>query len=87
MYIKIDPPDYRRLIRLNIARFRHERGLTQEQLSEAIDKSPQYISQIEGENSQTFPSVTMLAVIADKLQIPLFWLFYMDGQPMPFSEE
>lgn len=87
METSMDFKAYKRMVRLQIARFRRERGFTQEGLSEEIGKGQQYITQIEGENSKTFPSIATLVAIADALQIPLFWLFYTDGLPLPFPEE
>lgn len=87
MYSEMNDKEWKRWIRLQIARFRRERGLTQEQLSERIGKGQQYIAQIEGENSKTFPSISTLVEIANALQIPFFWFFYIEGQPLPFEEE
>lgn len=55
---------------LKIAYYRKICGMTQEELAEACDLSPGYISQLEGPNSYFCPSLKTLFTIAEVLNIP-----------------
>ncbi|HEY0835013.1 MAG TPA: helix-turn-helix transcriptional regulator [Azospirillum sp.] len=48
---------------------RSDRGLTQEQLAELIDRSVQTVSNME--RGETLPTIDTLARIAERLRIPL----------------
>ena len=50
---------------------RKNRGLTQEELAEACDLSPGYISQLEGPNCFFCPSLKTLFVIGEVLNVPV----------------
>ena len=60
-------------IAANIARFRRERGMTQEALAEEIGVSSQTIS--KWENSTTWPDVALLPVIADVFGVTIDALY------------
>ena len=44
-------------IGVNIGRFRRERGMTQEELAEAVGLSPDYISHLEAKGTAKAPSL------------------------------
>ncbi len=52
----------------NIKKFRQEKNLTQEQLSELCDISQDYLSEIE--RGKKTPSLKRFILIAEKLEIP-----------------
>ena len=52
----------------NIKKFRQEKKLTQEQLSELCDISQDYLSEIE--RGKKTPSLKRFILIAEKLEIP-----------------
>lgn len=52
----------------NIKKFRQEKNLTQEQLSELCDISQDYLSEIE--RGKKTPSLKRFILIAEKLKIP-----------------
>ena len=54
-------------IGLKIAYYRKLQGMTQEELAEACDLSPGYISQLEGPGCFFCPSLKTLFVIAEVL--------------------
>lgn len=54
-------------IGLKIAYYRKLQGMTQEELAEACELSPGYISQLEGPNSSFCPSLRTLFTIAEVL--------------------
>lgn len=60
-------------IAVNIAKFRRERGMTQEALAEVIGVSAQTIS--KWENSTTYPDVTLLPVLADAFGVTIDALY------------
>ena len=60
-------------IAASIARFRRERGMTQEALAEMIGVSPQTIS--KWENSTTYPDVALLPVLADVFGVTIDALY------------
>lgn len=58
-------------IGLKISYYRKLAGMTQEELAEACNLSPGYISQLEGPNSYFCPSLKTLFVISEVLNIPV----------------
>ncbi len=60
-------------IAANIAKFRKERGMTQEALAEMLGVSPQTIS--KWENAATWPDVALLPVIADVFGVSIDALY------------
>lgn len=59
-----------------IAKMRKERGMTQENLAEAMGVSPQTIS--KWENSTTYPDITLLPVLADFFGVTVDALYGRD---------
>ncbi len=66
-----------RVLGLRIAYYRKLRGLTQEQLAEAIGRSVSFVGQIEANNAAAVKGVSLetLFHISEKLEIPLSRLF------------
>ena len=66
-----------RVLGLKIAYYRKLRGLTQEQLAEAIGRSVSFDSQVEANNSSRVKGVSLetLFLIAERLDIPASKLF------------
>ena len=62
--------DYK-LLGLNIAYYRHLRGLTQTQLAEKICMSSSYLSKIECGNYHKSVSLTMILTIAYGLDVKI----------------
>ena len=58
-------------IGLKISYYRKLCGMTQEELAEACDLSPGYISQLEGPNCFFCPSLKTLFVIGEVLIVPV----------------
>lgn len=71
---------YYRTIGTNIGRFRRERGMTQEQLAEAVELSPDYISHLEALGTLKVPSLDSLISISRALQVPLYRLVMLEGE-------
>ena len=70
-----------RLLGKNIAHFRREAGLTQEQLAEKTDYSVDFIGLIErGVNA---PTVSRLEDIADAVGVEIWQLFYSENGVAP----
>lgn len=67
-------------IGLKIAYYRKMNNLTQEQLSEKIDRSTGYLSQVETPNFIQPISLEMLFSIADTLHIPPYKFLEFDEQ-------
>lgn len=67
-------PKYREIGR-KVAFYRKLRNLSQESLSEKIDKSRSYISKIEAENSEMEFSLDILFDIADALKVDVAAFF------------
>ena len=72
--------DYRerfRILGLRIAYYRKMRGMTQEQLAEAIGRSVSFVSQIEANNAADVKGVSLetLFLISEKLEVPVSRLF------------
>ena len=68
----------RKLIGLNIALHRKEKGLTQEQLAEAVGKSLSYISQIEANSKGANPTLDTLIDISESLDVDLHRLLNIE---------
>ena len=66
-----------RILGLRIAYYRKMRGMTQEQLAEAIGRSVSFVSQVEANNSALVKGVSLetLFLISEKLNIPVSRLF------------
>jgi len=66
-----------RVLGLRIAYYRKLRGLTQEQLAEAIGRSVSFVGQIEANNAAAVKGVSLetLFLISEKLGIPVSRLF------------
>ena len=60
------------LIRLNIKKYRNQKGLSQEKLSEIAGISRDYLSEIE--RGKRTPSLKRLLMIADVLEIEAYKL-------------
>ncbi len=60
------------LIRSNIKKYRNEKNLSQEQLSEMAGISCDYLSEIE--RGKKVPSIKRLCMIADALEIDAYLL-------------
>jgi transcriptional regulator with XRE-family HTH domain len=57
--------------------YREKHGYTQESFSEAVDLTPAYIGQLE--RGQKTPSLSIVAVIAEKLNVSIDFLVYGDS--------
>lgn len=72
--------DYRerfRILGLRIAYYRKMRGMTQEQLAEAIGRSVSFVSQIEANNAAEVKGVSLetLFLVSEKLGVSMARLF------------
>ena len=72
--------DYRerfRILGLRIAYYRKMRGMTQEQVAEAIGRSVSFVSQIEANNAAEVKGVSLetLFLMSEKLGISMARLF------------
>lgn len=67
----IAPPcamaDLKDIVAINVHRFRHERGWTQEDLAERVGLSARYVGQIE--RAQASMTVSVLGRIADVFKV------------------
>ncbi|MEP3754751.1 MAG: helix-turn-helix transcriptional regulator [Erythrobacter sp.] len=64
--------DMRKLVGDNCARFRKERGLTQEQLSDLCGLSQQYLSDLErGKRNPTIVTIYEIALALDVTHVDL----------------
>ena len=63
----------------NLKFYRKQKGLSQEKLSYAVEKSIAYINQIE--NKDTWPQPEMVDKIAEVLEIPSSRLFEENASP------
>lgn len=61
-----------------IKTLRKERGLTQERLAEAIDRSVYSVSQLE--RGVTVPSFETLERLAERFSVPISWFFEGRGE-------
>lgn len=68
----MNPEHYERYrqLGLKIGYYRRLRGMTQEQLAEAVDVSAAYIGHLEAPGVDKAPSLDVLFNIADALNIP-----------------
>ena len=66
-----------RVLGLKISDYRKLRGMTQEQLAEAIGRSVSFVSQIEANNAADVKGVSLetLFLISEKLEVPVSRLF------------
>ena len=69
----------REIFRSNLKYYRKQKGLTQEQLAEAISCNSKYVSEIESRSK--FPSAEVIDAIAAALGIPVSRLFEERGSP------
>ena len=69
-----------RILGLKIAYYRKLRGLTQEQMAEAIGRSLSFVSQIEANNAREVKGISLetLFKISSALEIPVSKLFDSD---------
>ncbi len=63
--------DIKKIVALNIRKYRKEKGLTQEQLALYTDRSFEFIRRIESEQGKRGFSVDTLWRIATVLEVPL----------------
>ena len=68
-----------------IASIRRRKRIDQKIFAELINTSPSYLSQIE--NNRKKPSIKLLKVIAEKLQVPLSILIYATLEEKYFPDE
>ena len=66
------------ILSTNIKLIRKERHLTQEQLAERTELTVKYISHLE--RGLSFPSAESLDKIASALKVPVYRLFFPEGQ-------
>lgn len=64
----------------NLKFYRKKQGLSQEALSEKLNKGTNYINKIESRAS--FPTVQVIEQIAQTLEIKASWLFEEKGSPI-----
>lgn len=74
----MNPDRLKAVLSANIKRLRDQRGMTQEQLAEAIEKSTEAVSMFE--RGKTSPSVETLALMANALDVPIANIF-VDAPP------
>lgn len=69
-----------RILGLRIAYYRKLRGLTQEQMAEAIGRSLSFVSQIEANNAKEVKGISLetLFKISSVLEVPVSKLFDTD---------
>ncbi|MCX8092995.1 MAG: helix-turn-helix domain-containing protein [Candidatus Goldbacteria bacterium] len=68
--------EYLKNLGIKIRFYRENAGLTQEQLSELINVSQNFLSQIE--NGKRTPSLKTIIKISEVLKMPVFLLFQFD---------
>ncbi len=59
--------EWRRSVAANVRALRERRGLTQEALAELAEVAPRYLQEVE--RARTNPSLDMLVVLADALDV------------------
>jgi transcriptional regulator with XRE-family HTH domain len=64
--------DLREMLALNVRKFRHARGWTQEELADRVGLSSRYVGQVE--RAQASASVTVLGRLAQALGVEPFEL-------------
>jgi len=74
--------DVRSVFGNNVKRYRKQKQLSQEQLSEMIDITQKHLSSIE--SGSAFVSAEVLQSLASVLGVPVYLLFY-DGMPLDES--
>lgn len=72
--------DHLYFFRLNLAYYRHMRGLTQEQLAEKADMSPGHLARLEALRSDAEPSFAMLCKLAFALRMEVSDLTAVDRE-------
>jgi len=85
--LKIEYKNKYRNIGLRIAYFRKMKGLTQEELAEAVDKSVGYISAIEAVKVDRAISLDLLFDIEKILGIPAHKFLQFDDESIKENEE
>ena len=76
-----DDEYYFNIIRKNIKKIRESKNLTQQDLADMIEKTRQYICDIENENRHKHPTIPTIGRIAEALEIDITDLF------IPFEEK
>ena len=76
--MKIEHIEKYRRLGLRIAYYRKLRGMTQEQLAEALDKSPAFIGHVEASGVSKAISLDTLFDIAEILKVPPFKFLCFD---------
>lgn len=71
---------------LNLARYRKERDLTQEELAELTGVSRDHIAHLEAPGSASLPSMDTVFTIAYHLHIPAY-MFYMREEDWNLTED
>ena len=71
---------------LNLARYRKERDLTQEELAELTGVSRDHIAHLEAPGSASLPSMDTVFTIAYHLHIPAY-MFYMREEDWTLPED
>nr|BBH92197.1 hypothetical protein KTA_03960 [Thermogemmatispora argillosa] len=79
----MDERQARLLFGQHLRALRQQRLLTQEQLAERIEKTPEYISLLE--RGERAPSFDALLLLAQALELPLPALLAFTGQPLSSS--
>ena len=74
----------REIFRLNLKRYRKEKGLSQEKLSELIGFGETYITEIESRHK--FPKPETIDIIAQKLDVEPY-LFFKPADSVSADEE
>ena len=72
--------DIKKIIALNIRKFRKQKGFTQEQLALYTDRSFEFIRRIESEQGRRGFSVETLWRISTVLEVPLDKFFHEDNE-------
>lgn len=73
--IKHDDNYYYDIVRINIRKYRREKGFTQQSLADACDLSMDYIAEIESMKRKKSFSLATLGRIADALETPITKFF------------
>lgn len=72
--------DIKKVVALNIRKFRKQKGFTQEQLALYTDRSFEFIRRIESEQGRRGFSVETLWRISTVLEVPLDKFFHEDDE-------
>jgi transcriptional regulator with XRE-family HTH domain len=73
--VKHDDNYYYDIVRINIRKYRKEKGLTQQKLADACDLSMDYIAEIESLKRRKSFSLATLGRIADALGVDIVKFF------------